>query len=125
MVGRTLCNNRAFSCLHCYSMFDRCSSSSLSSAPPALIPINLLSHVQDTLPILILFLRWSCPAVRDGDLRCPGHEVSPQPSFVSCHISGENSHRSALKNWISNAEMSGKTKSWLSHLMFRVRGLVQ
>lgn len=53
MVGRMLCNNRTFSCLHCYSIFDHCSSPALSSAPLGLIPINLPSYIQATLPILL------------------------------------------------------------------------
>lgn len=74
--------------LHCYSIFDLCSSSSLSSASPGLIPITLPSYIQATLPIL-LFLRWSCPALGDGELRHLGHEASPQPSCFPAAFLGK------------------------------------
>lgn len=117
-VGRMLCNNRAFSCLHHYSIFDHCSSSSLSPAPPGLILINLPSQIQATLPVLLHFLRWNCPTLGDGQLRCLGHEVSPHPSCFPAAFLGKTQVDLLWRTGLFNAEMSGITKGWLSHLIF-------
>lgn len=112
MFGRMLCNNRNFSCPHCHSVIDHCLPASLSFSitrsdlcwPPNLppgYPFKSATFPEMELPCTA---EGSEPLGMGSTWEKEYHDVRETRGFspallLSCSISGEKSHKSALKNW--------------------------